>query len=54
MSKFVNGYLLEYRIGDTYCTVTKGHKDQFNRFIGEVMVFRSESWDECIEWANNN
>lgn len=51
MSSFVNGYLIEYRVGDTYVTVTKGHVDEYSRFIGEAMVFRSENWDECERWA---
>jgi len=51
MSSFVNGYLIEYICGYTYVTVTKGHIDEFHRFIGEEMVFRSESWDECERWA---
>lgn len=51
MITFINGYLIEYIIGHTYVTVTKGHVDEFHRFIGEKMVFRSEIWDECEEYA---
>ena len=39
MSKFLNGYLIEYIIGHTYVTVTSGEVDQFGRFIGKKMVF---------------
>jgi hypothetical protein len=51
---FVNGYLIEYIIGNTYVTVTRGHKDEFGRFIGEEMVFRSESAQECVQYAETH
>ena len=54
MSAFVNGYYIEYIVGHTYCTVTSGSVDEFGRFIGKEMVFRSESWDECLEYANSH
>lgn len=50
----VNGYLVEYIIGNTYVTVTKGHEDEFGRFIGEKMVFMSESAEECMEYARTH
>ena len=54
MSAFVNGYYIEYIGGHTYCTVTSGSGDEFGRFSGKEMVFRSESWDECLEYANSH
>lgn len=54
MSTFINGYYIEYVVGHTYCTVTSGSVDEFGRFIGKEMVFRSESWDECLEYANSH
>ena len=54
MSKFLNGYLIEYICGHTYCTVTSGEVDQFGRFMGKKMVFRSESWEECEEYARTH
>ena len=54
MSTFLNGYYIEYIIGYTYCTVTSGTIDKFGRFIGKEMVFRSESWEECEEYARTH
>ena len=54
MSAFINGYLVEYICGNTYCTVTSGTVDEFGRFIGNKMVFRSESWKECEEYAKTH
>ena len=54
MSKFVNWYFIEYIIGRTYCTVTSGKVDKFGRFIGNEIVFRSESWEECEEYAKTH
>lgn len=51
MSTFINGYLVEYVCGNTYCTVTSGEVDEFHRFIGKKIVFRSESWEECEKYA---
>lgn len=54
MQDFINGYLIEYTIGNTYVTVTKGHTDEFGRFIGEKMVFMSKSAAECMEYAETH
>lgn len=54
MQSFVNGYLIEYVIGHTYITVTSGTVDEFGRFIGKEMVFRSESWYECEDYARTH
>ena len=54
MLSFVNGYLIEYIIGNKYATVTKGHTDEFGRFIGEKMVFMSESVQECVQYAETH
>ena len=54
MSTFVNGYYIEYIVGHTYCTVTSGTVDEFGRFIGKEMVFRSESWKECEDYARTH
>ena len=54
MSTFVNGYYIEYIIGHTHCTVTSGSIDKYGRFIGKETVFRSESWEECEEYARTH
>ena len=49
----ITTYKIYIKGGKKYVDVI-GNVDEFGRFIGKEMVFRSESWDECLEYANNH
>lgn len=55
MSTIINGFYLEYIIGHTYCNVyTIGRVDEFGRLQDMELVYRSESWEDCIAYAERS
>lgn len=54
MFDIINGYAIEYRIGNKEAEVRKiGHVDEFGRLMNCTFVF-SGTWDECIEYAKTH
>ena len=53
MSKIIGRYLITCTIGSDMCEVRAiGYIDKFGRLCNNELVFRHNSWSECVDYAS--